>query len=190
MVQILRLRLLLLLPVGTGLLLASCCANNVCDTREGQDAIRFRFSADTTSTGNGFRKADLDTLIVQRFPLPFNPASTRFETVTLFRAGATARDSVLTLDNATPFSQVGNLRLNSYRYVVQYLAHPNNQAGQPALKGVPTTVLTVDFVQLKGTYTTEGCCSYYENLEKKLYRDGNPTPIDLERNNVVVLTKP
>ena len=177
------------LAVGTGLVLAGCCANDVCDNREGQDAIRFRFSADTTGAGRGFRKADLDTLIVQRFPLPYNPANTRFETVTLYRRGATAKDSVLVLDNATPFAQTGTTRLNSYRYVVQYLAHPNNWTGQPFRKGIPTTVLTIDSVELAGDYVSEDCCSYYENTKKVLFRDSSHTPILLERNNVVVLRK-
>lgn len=170
-------------------LLAGCCANNVCDCPEQQDAIKLRFSTDTLrAAGKGFKKADLDTLILKRFPLPYDTVN-KFETVTLYRTGPTAHDSTIVLDNATPFAQVGTTKLNQYRYVVQYLAHPASWTGIPVRKGVPTTVLTIDKVVLQGSFEGDGCCTCYFNTKKELYRDSANTAIPLETNNAVLISK-
>jgi len=190
MTHLLPLRLLACLSFCAAFLLSGCCANNVCDCQEQQDAIKLRFSADTVrATGRGFRKADLDTLILKRYPLPYDTLS-RFETVTLYRTGEQARDSTLLLDNGTPFAQVGTAKLNRYRYVVQYLAHPAAPTGQPVRRGVPTTVLVIDRVLLQGTFEGSGCCTCYLNTQKELYRDGQNTPVPLKPNNAVLIQKP
>ncbi|HEX8505922.1 MAG TPA: hypothetical protein VF630_11190 [Hymenobacter sp.] len=164
-------------------LLAGCCANDVCDCNDSEaDAIRFRFSADTSSaTGKGFRLADVDTIILERSPLPYNPA-VRPETAVLYRRRTQVADT-LVLNNNAPFPQKANTKLNAYRYVVSYLTHP-------PVKGVSTPVLVLDSVKLSGNLEGNGCCTCYTNTRKAIYTGGNPVVRDLQPGDVVELTKP
>lgn len=154
-------RISAVLSFGAVLLLSSCCANNVCDCKDEQaDAVNLRFliNADTLATGHSFSKRDVDTIIIQRSPRPYK-ATTKPETVTLIRTLAQARDTIV-LNNATPFGQVGKIKVNGYRYVVQYLQHfPNS-------KPVATTVLVIDSIYLKGSLSGNGCCTCYTNSQK------------------------
>ncbi|WP_157781136.1 hypothetical protein [Hymenobacter sedentarius] len=137
------------------LLLSGCCANNVCNCQDEQaDAIKLRFSP-------RFATADLDTIIIQRSPLPYSP-TTKPETVTLVRTAARVRDSVV-INNTTPFAQAGTAKLNKYRYVVQYLGQA------PQSKPVPTTVLVIDSIRLAGSLDGNGCCTCYTNTQKTVY---------------------
>ena len=167
--------------------LPGCCANNVCDCDDANaDAIELRFSTTAAGpAGQPFAAADLDTLVIQRSPLPYSPAN-KFETVTVYRGAAQVRDSVV-LNNGTPFAQVGGTKLNGYRYLVQYLAHP---AGAPGKKGVPTTAVVIDRVALSGALDGSGCCTCYTNTEKSVYLNGAATPQDLRASNRLVITKP
>ena len=175
----------------TGWLATGCCANNVCECDDArQDAIVLRFSADTLrAAGQGFRAMDLDTVVVLRYPLPA-VANSKFETVTLYRRNTLATDSTFVLNNNTPFAQVGSTKLHHYRYVVRYLAHPRGGNGMPIKRGVPTTVLTIDKVLLKGSFDGNGCCTCYTNTQKALYRDSTNTLVSLEGNNQVLISKP
>ena len=176
----------LLLGVDAGLL-GGCCANNVCDCDDANaDAIKLRFSTTAAGpTGQTFAAADLDTIVLQRSPLPYSVAN-KFETVTLYRTAMQAGDSIV-LNNGTPFSQVGSTKLSGYRYVVQYLAHP---ASAPGRKGVPTPVVVIDRVELSGAMEGTGCCTCYTNTQKAVYLNGSVTPQDLRTDNQLVFTKP
>ena len=166
------------------LLLSGCCANNVCDCEDAQaDAIKLRFAP-------RFAAADLDTIIIQRSPLPYNTTA-KPETVTLIRTPARARDSVV-INNSTPFTQAGSAKLNRYRYVVQYLAQ------QPKSKPVPTTVLVIDSTRLRGSLAGSGCCTCYTNTQKTVFATRpkrNSTAldsafvIDLRQKSYIELTK-
>ena len=183
-------RLLPFSLVSLALLFAGCCANNVCDCNDAQqDAIALRFSRDLSASGRGFTDADLDTIVFQRYPLPYVPSG-RFESVTLFRGASTGYDSTIVLNNGTPFLQVGSNKLNHYRYVVQYLAHPVGATGVPVKRGVPSPVLVIDTVRLQGSLDGSGCCTCYSNTRKAIYRDGNLTEILLKPNNHVLIAKP
>ena len=164
-------------------LLSGCCANNVCDCDDSNaDAVEFRFSADTMSaSGKGFRLADLDTIIIERSPLPYDPLA-KPETVTLYRLRAQIGDS-LVLNNNAPFPQKANLKLNKYRYVVRYLT-------PPPVKGDPTAVLVIDSVGLKGNFDGDGCCTCYTNTRKAIYTSGNPVGRELQPDDEVELAKP
>ena len=158
-----------ILCLGAALLLGSCCANNVCDCPDEQlaDAIELRFKteADTLTGGSSFGRLDLDTVLIQRSPLPYNPA-TKPETVTLIRATAHARDPIL-LKSTGPFGQLGTIKLNRYRYVVQYLTH------QPRSKPTAATILVVKGIQLKGSFDGNGCCTCYSNTQKTAFTQKN-----------------
>ncbi|MBJ6109771.1 hypothetical protein JAO73_12155 [Hymenobacter sp. BT523] len=149
-------------------LLAGCCANDVCEADDPlADAVQLRFA-------KNFSVADLDTVIVLRYPKKFTNTP-RPETVTLVRTPAQARDSVLLLNNDAPFSRVGNTNLGAYRYVVQYLAHPNG-----VNKPVTTTALVIDSIRVQGNYyKTSGCCTNYRNTGKTAYVQGRAYDLTL-----------
>ncbi|HEX8326729.1 MAG TPA: hypothetical protein VF629_04250 [Hymenobacter sp.] len=168
-------------------LLSGCCANDVCECNDADaDTVRFRFrySADTTVAVNTFRPADLDTITIERSPLPYDP-KVKPETVVLYRTPAQANDTLVTLvlNNNAPFAQKPNTKLNSYRYVVSYRKNP-------PVKGTPTTVLVIDRVELSGTLDGDGCCTCYTNTRKAIYTNGNPVVRELQPGDVVEITKP
>ena len=143
---------------GIALLFSGCCANNVCDYDDSQaDAIRLVFT-------KSFTAADLDTLVVQRYPLTLTAANlktTKPETVTLIRTTTPVRDSVLVINNTTPFPQSNtSTKLDQYKYVVRYYAAPRRVQPRSAL------ALIIDNVTLKGDFSGNGCCTYYLNTQK------------------------
>ncbi len=165
-------------------LLGGCCANDVCDCNDSQaDAVRFRFrfSTDAAAPATTFRPADLDTLVLERSPLPYDPLA-KPETAVLSRTPAQA-DDTLVLNNNAPFPQKANTKLNAYRYVIRYLRNP-------PVKGTPTPVLVIDSVGLSGKLDGDGCCTCYTNTRKVLYTSGNPGGRPVEPNDVIELTKP
>ncbi|MBF9140687.1 hypothetical protein [Hymenobacter properus] len=140
-----------------GAALGGCCANDVCDPDDPlADAVKLRFSP-------RFAQNDLDTLTVLRYPKVFT-ANTRPESVTFVRTAAPLRGDSILINNSTPFARTGNTTLGNYRYVVQYLAHPN---GVP--KGVLTTAFVIDSLRIQGNYEATGCCTQYTNTTKTVY---------------------
>lgn len=145
---------------GLGVLLAGCCANNVCDCpNEAQaDAIRIVFDSK-------FPKDELDTLVLVRYLHPDlkNPSTPlpKPETVTLVRTAAQlAANDTLVISNATPFSQLGSARLDTFSYVVRY--YPGTK---PKLR--PSKLaLVIDRVKLSGGFEGNGCCTCYTNSRK------------------------
>jgi hypothetical protein len=156
--------------------LGGCCANDVCDPDDPlEDAITLRFSRD-------FAPSDLDTVIVLRSPRD-STTGTRPENVTLLRNSAQAYDDIV-LNNGAPFAQVGNAKLGGYRYVVQYLAHPNK-----ANKGVVTSALFLKNLHVQGEfYKKSACCTNYRNVTKTVVIRGQT--VDLSKNPVVEVPKP
>jgi len=143
---------------GIALLFSGCCANNVCDYDDSQaDAVRLVFK-------KSFTAADLDTLVVQRYPLTLTAANlktTKPETVTLIRTTTPVRDSVLVINNTTPFPQSNtSTKLDQYKYVVRYYAAPRRVQPRSAL------ALIIDNITLKGDFSGNGCCTYYLNTQK------------------------
>ncbi|MDO7852219.1 hypothetical protein [Hymenobacter convexus] len=152
-----------------------CCANDVCQADDPlADAIELHLSR--------FSAADLDTVILLRYPKDYT-SSTRPENVTLARSGLQVSDSIIVLNNSTPFSRVGNANLGAYRYVVQYLTHPNG-----INKGVPTEVLALEDLHVQGEYVkTSGCCTSYRNITKTAVVRGKT--VDLRANPILRVTK-
>lgn len=134
-------------------LLSGCCANNVCNCDDAQqDVIKLIFSSNFTT-------ADLDTLVLVRYPLRYDPLTTTPETVTLIRPNAQPTDAIF-LNNNTPFAQSGTARLNQYRYQIRYPRRPR--------QGNPATILIIDQVTLKGNFEGDGCCTCYFNYDKQI----------------------
>ena len=171
------------------LLFSGCCANNTCDCQDAQaDAITLRFSS-------AFTRADLDTIVVQRSPLPYSPTN-KVESVTIIRTVVQLRDTLrndtLRINNTAPFPQVSTTKLDGYRYVIQYLTQ------QPKSKPAATTLLIINEVALNGRLDGDGCCTCYTNTEKVVNATkpkGASTPadstftIDLNQKPVIELTK-
>ena len=155
------------------LVLAGCCANNVCDCAdERADAVELRFSS-------AYRAADLDTIIIKRFPRRFT-AATKPDSVTLIRTAVRARDSIL-LNNNAPFAQTGTAKINQYRYVIRYLVQA------PKKKPVVTTAFVIDSIRLRGSLEGNGCCSCYTNTEKVVF--AKDSAVDLKRKPYLVIAK-
>ena len=147
---------------GIGGLLAGCCANNVCNCpSEAQaDAVRIVFDKSKFQSPE-----DLDTLMLVRY-LHYdvkNPPAIlpKPETVTLIRtAKQIAANDTVVINNATPFSQLGSARLDTFSYVVRY--YPGSK---PRLR--PSKLaLVIDRVKLNGGFEGNGCCTCYTNSRK------------------------
>ena len=154
------------------MMLAGCCANNVCECpNEAQvDAIRIVF--DSTSYKS---RTELDTLVLVRYLRPKVKNSSaplsKPETVTLIRTAAQAYDIVI-INNATPFSQLGSSRLDAFNYVLRY--YPGTK---PKLR--PSKLaLVIDSVKLSGSFEGNGCCTCYTNSRKEVFArsDSAKTP--------------
>lgn len=143
------------------LLLAGCCANNVCDCagEAQQDAVKLVFKSG--SQPGSFRSADLDTLVLQRFP-KINKTNVRPDVVTIVRVAPQPGDTI-TLNNTSPFAQQGTTKLNGYSYRVRFLHHDPGRRNNAAL------ALTIDSVQLRGSLEGNGCCTCYTNSYKAIY---------------------
>lgn len=146
--------------VGLIILLAGCCANNVCDCPNEAQADAIRIVFDTK-----FTKDELDTLVLVRY-LHYDPAKPptplpKPETVSLIRSAAqiAANDTVI-INNAAPFSQLGSARLDTFSYVLRYYpgTKPRLRAGK--------RVLVIDRVKLSGSLEGNGCCTCYTNSRK------------------------
>ena len=163
------------MTVAGCLLLSGCCANDVCPCNDADaDVVELRFAS---SFSNAVGNADLDTVVIQRYPVPL-PTGAKPEIVTLIRTAARSRDSIQ-INNGTPFPQIGTTRLGSYRYVLQYYAA--RLGSKPAL----TTLVNIDSIQLKGSLDGDGCCTCYNNSKKTVFarREGfsQDSVFDLKR---------
>ncbi|GAB3741285.1 hypothetical protein GCM10027594_21040 [Hymenobacter agri] len=146
--------------IGLGLLLPGCCANNVCDCpNEAQaDAVRIVFDRTKFTVPE-----ELDTLVLVRY-LHYNrqapPAVLpKPEIATIIRTAAQAYDTLL-INNASPFSQLGSARLDTFSYALRYFpgTKPKTRPGK--------TVLVIDRVKLSGSLEGNGCCTCYTNSRK------------------------
>ena len=160
------------------LLLAGCCANNVCDCagEAQEDAVQLVFDP------RSYTAADLDTLVLQRYP-KINKTKVKPDVVTIVRpAGPASSSYTIMLNNTTPFPQQGTTKLNGYSYRVRFLNHSAGQRPNAAL------ALAIDSVQLRGSLDGNGCCTCYTNSYKALYlrtrQDSSATT-----NALVVLAK-
>lgn len=195
MTYLLPFRFSAILLLGLGLLLPGCCANNVCDCPgEAQaDAIKLVFSK--TAFGTAADIADLDTIVLQRYPLLIIPANgtspgTKPETVTLIRSAAQVYDTIY-INNSTPFAQTGTAKLDQYQYYVRYYpALPAPRRKRPAF------ALVIDKVALKGNLDGNGCCTCYTNTQKNITtrKDSTASPTtalttNLKPSPVFIITK-
>ena len=143
---------------GLGMVLAGCCANNVCDCPNEAQADAIRIAFDRSKFPD---PTELDTLVLVRYlrPNPKNPSAVlpKPETVTLIRTAAQlAANDTLSINNATPFSQFGSARLDTFSY------YPGSKPRTRPSK----LALVIDQVKLSGSLEGNGCCTCYTNSRK------------------------
>ena len=189
MTHLLPSRFSAILLLGLALLLPGCCANNVCNCPgEAQaDVIKLVFSK------TAFAAIELDTLVLQRYPLLIIPANgpnpgTKPETVTLIRTAAQAYDTIY-LNNSTPFAQANaTAKLDQYQYYVRYFPAPR--------KARSAFALVIDNAVIKGSLDGNGCCTCYTNTQKTISTRKDSTAsattaiaTNLKPNPVFIITK-
>ena len=156
----------------TSALLAACCGSTACECNDTYaDAIGFNFSADSSGTAPaGFRIAEIDTVFLIRVPLD-TAQRPRADTVQIGRARTRVFTQPIVLNNATPFTQAGNRKLDQYTYQL-YLAKTRTAKQH-------TFDYTIDRVELTTVYRADGCCTCFDNINKVVYVNSSPTPINL-----------
>lgn len=148
--------------------LAACCGSTACECDDQYaDAVGLQFSADTTGPNPvGFRAREVQNVYLVRVPLDTTQRPGA-DTVLLVRPVARYSQPVV-INNATPFAQAGNRKLDSYSYQL-YLAPSRTSK-------VHSFDLRIDSVQLNTVFRAEGCCTCFENNNKLVYINGSLTP--------------
>lgn len=147
------------LLVGS-LLVAGCCANNVCDHDDSfADALYFRFRTGPDSlTGPDFGLTEVDTVYVLRYPLPVTlPNSGSHDSIAVLPT-ATIRQTGgrFYLNNQAPFALATGRKINSYEYVILVGDRRRQQFRR----------YVINNIRLKGSFEGDGCCTYYVNSGK------------------------
>lgn len=143
------------------LLVAGCCANNVCNCDDRYaDALYFRFQVGPDSlTGPDFGRAEVDTVYVLRYPLPVTlPNSGAHDSVAILPTPAREFGDTLFLNNKGPFALTTGRKVNSYEYVLLVGDRRRRQFRR----------YVVNNIDLKGSFEGNGCCTCYANSSKSL----------------------
>ncbi|MBX0291969.1 hypothetical protein K3G63_16065 [Hymenobacter sp. HSC-4F20] len=151
-----------LLILTTAALLAACCGSTACECEDAYaDAIGLAFSptdSAATNPARGFRSAQLTTVFLVRVPLDTSQRPSA-DTVAITRPRASVFTQPIVINNATPFTQAGNRRLNQYTYTL-YLA--------PSRRALPTYTYHITDINLATEYQADGCCTCYQNTRKQV----------------------
>jgi hypothetical protein len=156
-------RLWLGLLIGS-LLVAGCCANDVCSCEDSlADALHFRFPIGADSlTGPSFGRSEVDTIYVLRYPLPVTlPNSGSHDSIALLPTDTIStslkvNERTFLLNNKGPFALTMGRKVNSYEYVILV----GNRRRQQFRRYI------VNNIRLKGSFEGTGCCTCYTNTGK------------------------
>lgn len=144
-------------------LLAGCCVNERCDCAdENADTLWLQFDRDTTSTGGqGFRQAELDTVYLVRLALDTLDRPRR-DSVLLVR-GLTAQGYGLPISRHAPFP-TNPRKASGYEYRIRL---PHAAGGE--------RIFHLHDIGLGGRYNAvSACCTCYENTRKEARLDNGP----------------
>ncbi|GAA4369583.1 hypothetical protein GCM10023185_43350 [Hymenobacter saemangeumensis] len=164
--------------LGT-VLLAGCCANNVCDCQDSQaDAFYFKFLVDDTGANPlAFRSSEVDTVWMLRFALPLSTAARPpRDSVGFIRPAAQAGEPI-TLNNAAPFAAATNLKLHRYEYELQFRDRSRMLRR-----------FRVRNIALQGAFEADGCCTCYRNSRKAAEVNGQTYDTTETNQQPVVIT--
>ncbi|UPL49993.1 hypothetical protein [Hymenobacter sublimis] len=156
-----------LLVLATTVLMAACCGSVSCECEDAYaDAIGLTFSpTDSASTNpaQGFRSAQLTTVFLVRVPRDTAQRPSA-DTIAITRPRATVYTQPIVINNAAPFTQTGNRRLDQYTYKL-YLA--------PSRRAAATYTYLITDISLTTDYQADGCCTCYQNTRKQVVTTNN-----------------
>ncbi|SMB90928.1 hypothetical protein SAMN00120144_0601 [Hymenobacter roseosalivarius DSM 11622] len=157
-----------------GLLVATavsaCCGSVSCECDDTlEDAIYFQFNLADSLGATGFRSADVDTVVVVRYPyvdplvqLPPNAPVVPNDTTRIIRSRALTAKPIV-LNTTAPFTAGGGRKLDAYKYQLYVVRHFPGTATPPE-----TIFYSLDSITLAGRFLGDGCCTCYQNEGKKL----------------------
>lgn len=158
-----------------GLLVATavsaCCGSVSCECDDTlEDAIYFQFNLADSLGATGFRSADVDTVVLVRYPyvdplvqLPPNAPKVPNDTARIIRSRGLVAEPII-LNTAAPFTAGGGRKLDAYKY--QLFVVRRFPAG--TIPRRQTVFYSLDSIMLAGKFVGDGCCTCYQNEGKKL----------------------
>lgn len=162
------LRVLLLTPI---LLLAGCCANDVCNCDDlFADSLYFSFK---TSGTNAFTLADVDTVYLLRYASGTNSRPTDSAAIIRSQNGTRPYSvrqqltnknldfNTIILSNTYPFAAGSMGKLSQYTYQLRV------RVGD--LRRNPTYTYNINNFRVAGRYSADGCCTCYQNESKSAF---------------------
>ncbi|QIL77383.1 hypothetical protein [Hymenobacter sp. HDW8] len=156
-----------------GLLVAmavsACCGSVSCECDDTlEDAVYFQFNLADSLGATGFRAADVDTVVLVRYPyvdplvqLPPNAPKVPNDTARIIRSRSLAAEPIV-LNTSAPFTAGGGRKLDAYKYQLFVVRHFSaGISPQPVY-------FSLDSISLAGKFVGDGCCTCYQNEGKKL----------------------
>ncbi|WP_303310748.1 hypothetical protein [Hymenobacter sp. BT730] len=149
------------------LLVAACCGNSAVDCQDAHaDSLYLRFNLQDSTSGQGFRAHEVDSVVVIRKTRPktatyTSPDTARVppDTVRIVRLPSAVGEAIL-LEHAAPFVRKGTRRLPDYTYTIL----------------LPNTTQKLRFelteLDIAGDFEADGCVTCYRNRKKKLLVNG------------------
>jgi hypothetical protein len=157
-----------------GLLLATavsaCCGSVSCECDDTlEDAIYFQFNLADSQGATGFRPADVDTVVLVRYPyvdplvqLPPNAPKVPNDTARIIRSLELVAEPII-LNTGAPFTAGGARKFDAYKYQLYVVRHFPGSTTPPEI-----VFYSLDSIMLAGRFVGDGCCTCYQNEGKKL----------------------
>ncbi|MBC6607293.1 hypothetical protein H8B13_10730 [Hymenobacter sp. BT188] len=159
-----------LLGLFVALALSACCGSVSCECNDTfEDAIYFQFNLEDSQGATGFRPADVDTVVLVRYPyvdplvqLPPNAPKVPNDTARIIRSLGLVAEPII-LNTAAPFTAGGARKLDAYKYQLYVVRRFPGSTTPPE-----TVFYSLDSIMLAGRFVGDGCCTCYQNEGKKL----------------------
>jgi hypothetical protein len=150
--------------------ISACCGSVSCECDDTlEDAVYFQFNLADSLGSTGFRPADIDTVLVVRYPFVDtlvqspNTPKTPNDTARIIRSRALVSTPIV-LNNTAPFTAGGGRKLDAYKYQVFVVRH--FPVGTVPRRD--TIFYALDQFRLQGRFIGDGCCTCYQNEGKQL----------------------
>jgi hypothetical protein len=133
-------------------------------------AIYFQFNLADSLGATGFRSADVDTVVLVRYPyvdplvkLPPNAPKVPNDTARIIRSRTLAAEPII-LNTTAPFTAGGARKLDAYKYQLFVV----RRFREGTILRRERVFYALDSVMLAGRFIGDGCCTCYQNEGKKL----------------------